>query len=75
LGRAHLAGLSPRVPTEAQGKQQAIGSLFAERRRYTEARGLMGARELVDDGSSAVLERPGLDALRDSAAAGGVETY
>lgn len=67
--------LYARVSTEAQEKQQTIDSQLSELRRYAESHGLAIAREFIDDGySGTMLERPGLDALRDCVAAGGVET-
>lgn len=67
--------LYARVSTEAQEKQQTIESQLAELRRYAQAKGLQIAREFGDDGcSGTMLERPGLDALRDFVAAGGAET-
>jgi site-specific DNA recombinase len=57
-----------RVSTETQEKQQTIESQLAELRRYAQAQGLTIDREFIDDGySGTVLERPGLDALRDCA--------
>jgi site-specific DNA recombinase len=64
-----------RVSTETQEKQQTIDSQLAELRRHADAQGLTIAQEFRDDGySGTVLERPGLDALRDFVSAGGVET-
>lgn len=69
------AALYARVSTETQEKQQTIESQLTELRRCADARGLTIDREFVDDGySGTMLERPGLDALRDYVAAGGVET-
>jgi site-specific DNA recombinase len=73
--KAVKAAIYARVSTETQEKQQTIKSQLAELRRYADAQGLTIAQEFVDDGySGTVLERPGLDALRDFVSAGGVET-
>lgn len=67
--------LYARVSSEAQEKQQTIESQLGELRAHAEAQGLALAREFVDDGySGSMLERPGLDALRDAVAAGQVDT-
>lgn len=64
-----------RVSSEAQEKQQTIASQMAELRAYAAAQRLALAHEFVDDGySGSMLERPGLDALRDRVAAGEVDT-
>lgn len=64
-----------RVSTETQEKQQTIESQLAELRRHADAQGLTIAQEFIDDGySGTMLERPGLDALRDCVSAGVVET-
>ncbi len=64
-----------RVSSETQERQQTVESQIAEVRSHASARGLGSVREFVDDGySGSMLERPGLDALRDAVAAGEVDT-
>lgn len=70
-----MLGIYARVSSEAQEKQQTVESQLAELRAYAEAEPLALVREFVDDGySGSMLERPGLDALRDAVAAGKVDT-
>jgi site-specific DNA recombinase len=60
-----------RVSTEAQEARGTIGSQLAALRDRVTAEGHDLVAEFVDDGhSGARLDRPGLDALRDSAEAG-----
>ena len=60
-----------RVSTEAQEARGTIGSQLAALRERVTAEGHDLVAEFVDDGhSGARLDRPGLDALRDSAEAG-----
>ena len=60
-----------RVSTEAQQARGTIGSQLAALRDRVTAEGHDLVAEFVDDGhSGARLDRPGLDALRDSAEAG-----
>lgn len=60
-----------RVSTEAQEARGTIGSQLAVLRERVATEGHDLIAEFVDDGhSGARLDRPGLDALRDSAEAG-----
>src|SRR5258705_5943232 len=64
-----------RVPTESQQQRGTIGSQLALLRERVTAEGDELVAEFCDDGhSGARLDRPGLDALRDVAEAGLIET-
>src|SRR4051794_332271 len=64
-----------RVSTEAQEARGTIGSPLAALRDRVTAEGHDLVAEFVDDGhSGARLDRPGLDALRDAAEAGVIDT-
>ena len=73
-GPAVRAGLYARVSTEAQADRGTIGSQLQLLREHIAAAGDELIGEYVDDGhSGARLDRPGLDALRDTAEAGLIE--
>jgi site-specific DNA recombinase len=60
-----------RVSTEGQSDRGTIGSQLEALRQQVSAESVAVAGEYIDDGySGARLDRPGLDALRDAAAAG-----
>src|SRR5829696_7015732 len=66
--------LYARVSTESQQARGTIGSQLAVLRERVGAEGEEVVAEFCDDGhSGARLDRPGLDALRDSAEAGLIE--
>lgn len=67
--------LYARVSTEAQEARGTIGSQLEALRERVAAEGHELVSEFVDDGhSGARLDRPGLDALRDSAEAGLIDS-
>src|SRR5881398_2302562 len=67
--------LYARVSTESQQARGTIGSQLAVLRNRVGAEGDELVAEFLDDGySGARLDRPGLDALRDAAEAGVIET-
>ena len=67
--------LYARVSSDTQERQQTTDSQVAELRAFAEAKGVGLPVEFADDGySGAMLERPGLDRLRDAVAAGDVNT-
>jgi site-specific DNA recombinase len=69
------AALYARVSTETQQARGTIGSQLAVLRDRVAAEGDELVAEFCDDGhSGARLDRPGLDALRDAAEAGLIET-
>jgi len=64
-----------RVSTEGQQQRGTIGSQLQVLRQRVTAEGDELAAEFCDDGhSGARLDRPGLDALRDAAEAGLIDT-
>src|ERR687897_3086117 len=66
--------LYARVSTESQQARGTIGSQLAVLRERVGVEGDEVVAEFCDDGhSGARLDRPGLDALRDQAEAGGFE--
>jgi site-specific DNA recombinase len=61
------AAIYARVSTDRQEQEQTILSQLAALRAYAEGKGYEVVKEYVDDGhSGALLQRPGLDALRDA---------
>ena len=67
-------GIYARVSTEAQEARGTIGSQLEALRARVAAEGDELVAEFVDDGySGARLDRPGLDALRDTCDAGSIE--
>jgi site-specific DNA recombinase len=63
--------LYARVSTDGQSERGTIGSQLEVLRHQVTAEGETLAGEYIDDGySGARLDRPGLDALRDTAEAG-----
>ena len=68
-------GIYARVSTDAQEARGTIGSQLQVLRARVETEGDELVAEFIDDGcSGARLDRPGLDALRDAAEAGSIET-
>ncbi|MEM7827716.1 MAG: recombinase family protein [Candidatus Aenigmatarchaeota archaeon] len=63
-----IAAIYCRVSTEKQEKQETIGSQLAALRDFASKNGYTVYKEYIDDGySGELLERPGLDQLRDDA--------
>jgi len=64
-----------RVSTEDQAKHgYSLPSQIEACRKYAEERGWSVVAEITDDGvSGAILDRPGLDRIRDMAKAGGID--
>ncbi len=66
-----IAALYTRVSTDLQEKEQTIASQLEALRAYAAQKGYAIAAEYADNGySGAMLQRPGLDALRDALTSG-----